>query len=167
MLRTTLCLVFACVSLAGAHAQSTWVDRIEILEAGIYSVDRIKSIDDPNLVTGKRNISDLRLIQQTTEVPARVGVTFGFRYRIGGENTGSMVPLKIVTRFPQEGLRNPARAETQYRDDYMSSVVVGQDVTTAYTFEAPWEAVPGVWVFEIWQASRKLGEQAFNVYLQS
>jgi len=166
MLRTTLCLVFACVCLAGAQAQSSWADSIEVVEAGIYAVDRIKSVDDPNLAAGRRNVSEMRFIQETREVPARVGVSFGFRYRVVGQNPGSSVSLKLITRFPPEGLRNPARTETQYRDDYMLSPVVGQDTITAYTFEAPWEAVPGVWAFEIWQGNRKLAEQTFNVYPQ-
>ena len=165
MLRTAVSIVLALFGLAGAHAQSAWVDRIEIVERGIYRSEIVKSVDDPNLAAGRINVvADVRLIRPTTDVPAQVGVSFGIRYRIVGPRRGDPVSLKMVTRFPAQGLRNPARSETHYRNDYLASRVVGEETTRTYTFEESWEAIPGTWTFEVWQGDRKLAEQSFNVY---
>ncbi len=102
MLRTTLCLLAAWLSLAAANAQPGYVARIEILEAGIFTVE---------------SLGEMRLVEATTNVPARVGVTFGVRYRIVGAEPGTPVALKFITRFPAQGLHNPARNETQFRDE--------------------------------------------------
>ena len=52
-------------------------------------------------------IASEKLLRRTTEITARLGVEFGLRYRIVGAPKGAKVPVKIVTIYPGDGLRNP------------------------------------------------------------
>ena len=88
------------------------------------------------------------------------GVSFGFRYRIVGSRRGDPVSL-TVTRFPAEGLRDPARNGTYYRNEILSRWKIGDEAGATFTFDAPWEAVPQL-VIELWHGDRKLAEQSFQ-----
>ena len=166
MLRIAIAFVVALFGLPGAHAQTSRIDRIEIFDAGLYQGGEItKKIDDPSHAIGFHTQSKGdKFVRQTTDVPAQVGVSFGFRYRIVGSRRGDPVSLTRITRFPAEGLRNPARNGTYYRNEILSHWKIGDEAGATFTFDAPWEAVPGTWVIELWQGDRKLAEQSFNVH---
>jgi hypothetical protein len=40
---------------------------------------------------------------------------------------------------------------------------VGKKVGYTYSFDEPWEAVPGNWSFQLWYREKKLAEQKFVV----
>lgn len=165
MLRTFISLTLALLGLASAHAQSARIDRIEIFERGIFQSETVKSVDDPSAAIGKRDVvTKERLVRDTTDVPAQLGIEFGIRYRIIGPRRGDQVSVIGVTKFPAQGLRNPARSETQFRDESVATETIGGSSYLGHRFDEAWEAVPGTWTFEIWQGNQKLAEQSFNVY---
>ena len=43
------------------------------------------------------------------------------------------------------------------------AMVIRADSYSGYSFDDPWEIVPGTWRFEIWLGGRKMAEQSFNV----
>jgi hypothetical protein len=171
MLRAALCLgVAALLGAAAAYAQaaapygqSGVVDRIEILDVGLFSVQRTKDIIDPGVTAGKRYEGVMRFLQPTTQVAALIGASFGIRYRVVGARPGSSVAIRVVWRFPSQGLLNPARGETVYQEEHTLTRVIGESAANTYTFDSPWEAVPGIWAIELWHGDRKLAEQSFTV----
>ena len=43
------------------------------------------------------------------------------------------------------------------------AMVIRADSYSGYSFDDPWEIVPGTWRFEIRLGGRKMAEQSFNV----
>jgi hypothetical protein len=76
-------LLAACLlvlSFDAARAQS--VQTIEITEYGVYTTASDASSAAPGTASGKiEQVSNIKLVQSTATVPARVGVEFGFRYK--------------------------------------------------------------------------------------
>ncbi len=155
----SLLLLAGISSAAGAQT----IQRIDIIEAGIYRSQRTEDRAAPGTATGNVHIvTDINLVQATTTVPARLGVQFGFRFKTAGQ-TGEKVRLKVVKLIPQPGIRNPNTGNTTVRDESDWDRTVGSTGFHAYTFDYPWEIVTGTWTFEIWDGNRKLAEQQFTV----
>jgi hypothetical protein len=146
-------------------AQAQTIQRIEILEFGIYTAQVDTRVPAPGTAFGPRDtISDAKLAQSTTTIPTRIGVRFGFRYRIVGEGNRA-VKLKVVARIPPPGIRNPKTGDTTREDvDFIGSKV-GEIAYTGYSFDDDSEMVPGTWTFEVWDADRKLASQSFEIVL--
>lgn len=146
------------------YAQSRLIERIDVRNAGIYDVEIARTTDDKNLVGGKKNIvSNRRNLQVTATVPARVCVSFGFEYVLLGTPTGAEVPVRMVTRFPAVGVRNPETGVTTYHHETVVLRTIGHVHFRSYTLEKEWEVVPGIWTFELWYGDRKLADRSFTL----
>lgn len=145
-------------------AQTSPINRIQILETGIYRSETIKRTDAPGTTGVINTVQNPRLINNTTTVPGLVGVRFGLRYIPLGDATGSNAPLKLVITFPPAGLRNPDTRQLLFRSENMVSVPIGASLYWEYHFENEWEIVSGLWSFEFWHHGTKLTEQRFCVY---
>jgi hypothetical protein len=161
--------------LSGVHAQA--VQRVDITEYGIYKTEAESFSAAPGTATGKvEEVSDIQLIEATTTVPARVGVEFGFRYKIVGQpnpaaQTGATIAgqaaatvnLKNITHIPAPGMRNPQTKNVTMTSVFSQDVKIGAEQVRLYRFIDPWEVVPGIWTLEIWDGDRKLASQSFLV----
>jgi hypothetical protein len=156
----SLLLLASISSTAGAQT----IQRIDITEVGIYRLGQVTETRGAlGTATGEVHIlADINLVQATTTIPARLGVTLGIRYRIVGQ-TGEKVRLKVVWLIPQPGIRNPNTGNTTVRDESDWDRTVGSMFHNGYTFDNPWEIVTGTWTYEIWDGNRKLATQSFNV----
>lgn len=141
------------------------VQRIVIVERGIYQTKEHGPLPTAaSLRTGDAPaLAEAKLLKATTEIPAKKGVHFGFKYRLVGEPKGGVVRLKVVTRFPKGGLRDPETRETYKHTASLVTETLGGVRYEGYAFDKPWELKPGRWVFEIWQDKRRLGAQEFTV----
>jgi hypothetical protein len=159
--------MFSLLSLLTAPsfaAQTPQVDRIEVVSAGMFKSKVAKKEASPGSATGTREvIASEKLLRQTADIKARLGDEFGFRYRIVGKPKSAKVPVKIVTVFPGEGLRNPKADKPTQRDELNEDRPIGRVLYESYHFDHDWEMVPGVWAFEIWYDGKKLAEQKFTV----
>lgn len=153
--------------ISGPQAPTSTVDRVTIIEKGIYLAEAAKDIEDKNVAAGATSVlNNVRLAKDTTTVPARVGTRFGFRAETDGSPIGAKVQLKVVIKYPEPGIINPNTHETTHRDEVIKTVALGGTRWTGYTMDDPWEVVPGRWTFEIWDGDRKLAEQNFTVVKQ-
>lgn len=144
-----------------AHAQD--LKRIDIVEYGTYTSKVDKVVSAPGTPTGTQNlVSDIRHVESTTTVPARLGAEFGFRYRLVG-NSGASVKLKKVTHIPAPGIRNPQTGNVNMTSVVFLDRTVGSTSFTSYTFDNSWEIVPGIWTVELWDGDRKMVSQGFLV----
>ena len=139
------------VSVTGAH----------VTEAGIYRARVVTKSAVPGVAGGTNEwLDSFMLVQATTNVPARVGTRFGFRYTIHGTPSNAPIVLKMVGEHPP--YKNPKTGKTETRDEYELQSWAGQTYTS-YLFEEDWELIPGTFRFEVWHRDKKLCEQSFMI----
>jgi hypothetical protein len=148
--------------LSSAIAQDgVSVTGADITEVGIYTARVVKTFAVPGVATGtNEGLDSFTLVQATTNVPARIGTRFGFRYTIRGTPSNAPIVLKMVGEHPP--YQNPGTGKTQTRDEYELQSWIGQTYTS-YLFEEKWELIPGKFKFEVWHGDKKLCEQSFMV----
>ncbi len=161
MKRFGLSIVFVLAATLAASAQT--IERVKILDFGIYTRDIISADKLSNVATGRINISqNFKLVQKTDTVVMKKGTTFGVRYETVGKPKGQQVKLTWVMRFPEPGLVDP-KGQRFYTNEFARDHTIGGESFRAYSLDEPWELVPGEWVFEFWDGPRKVGEQRFKV----
>jgi hypothetical protein len=102
------------------------------------------------------------VVRAGDRIPIEPGLTFGVEAAIDFLAEG--VDFAVATRwcFPPPGLTDPAtRNLTQRSPDKSFSFRKGETKILYFTFDEPWEMVPGVWALELWSGERKLGEKRF------
>lgn len=170
MRRIAFLLLFLPLLCGAATAQSITVQpaklQIAIVEYGLYDAAPGQKIADPTMPSGTREIvSDLRLTRVTNIVPGEVETAFGIRYEVTGGPQSGGIPVTIVTRFPNPGMRNPQTGKTAAFIQEKYKLESGWEYATGFAFDKEWEIVPGVWSFEIWYDGKKMAEQKFTVTL--
>jgi hypothetical protein len=147
-----------------AWAQSVTVERIDILDKGLYAIETGAGTAQANTPTGEVTaVTGSRNIEVTSAIAAKVGGEFGFRYTAIGEPAGAEVPFDIVIAYPKQGLTNPDTKTTLHESRYSQTKKIGEISYLGYGFEHDWEAEPGTWVFQIWHDGRKLADETFTV----
>jgi Domain of unknown function (DUF3859) len=147
---------------APVHAQAPSVDRIDIVEYGIYSVDRRVQGRDARGIN-QATAANVQHAATTKEIPARIGTTFGFRYKIVGKPDEAPITLRRIVVFPAPGLQPSSSSKPLARDEFAVQASVGETNYMFYTLEDAFELVPGIWAIEIWYGNRKLAAQSFTV----
>jgi hypothetical protein len=150
--------------LAGHAEDATRVDDIEIVDFGVYNAEVKYRVEDPSLASGgRRLVSNIKFVEKSERVPGRLGVQFGYRYKVIGEPAGAAVPLKFVLRYPEPGLKNPQNGNKKLLDEFTQDRTIGDIHARGYGFDNAWEIVTGVWTFEVWYQDRMLKDQKFTV----
>lgn len=145
--------------------QPVRIDRIELLDVGLYRAERAGHMGVPGSVAGSINrLTSVTFYERTTRVPAAVGVRFGLIFDLIGAPSGAVVPLRAIWRFPAPGLRDPrsGKVYTESVEDFPSPI--GEPRQRGYGFDNDWELVPGEWTLEILHGQRRLLSQTFTVY---
>jgi hypothetical protein len=159
-------LVFAFLLAAApaALAEDVRVDRIDLLDKGIYEVTIGEQTADASVPTGVASTPDtFKNIEATTEIPGRLGLEFGFQYEIVGAPAGAEVPVEITYTFPAPGIVDPADPKPVLESRITRSKKIGETIYLGYGFENEWEIVPGTWTFAVSYQGKELGEQSFTV----
>lgn len=154
------------MTLSTTHSagQPPLVDKVVIVEKGIYRAEIIRKMEIPTATGAINTVAGVRLLESTTYIPARKGVRFGVRYMIVGAQKGVPIDLRLTTRFPVAGLRNPRTGGHYFHSEHFAARMIGNTGYREYAFEHDWEVVPGKWTFEFWYRNRKVGEQSFCIY---
>ncbi len=101
------------------------------------------------------------LAEETTRVPARIGVAFGFTYFLNGKPEGRSVPLRYIWETP--GVAAPGKS-VLFREEFPWKCKTGSIGRHLVRFEEEWELVPGVWKLQVFREEQVLAEQSFTVY---
>jgi hypothetical protein len=164
MLRLLASSLLLLVLPAAPDARAQQVDRVEIVEWGIFQHEQMGVTPAPLAATGKTNlVTNVRIQQVTTTIPALVGMKFGFRFTVVGSPAGALVNLKCITRFPSQGIANPHTGKRFSTSEFHSTAITGVTTYRGYGFDYDWEVEPGPWTLEIWHEGRKLAEKTFMV----
>lgn len=153
--------------MSGAALAQT-VQRIDVLDYGLYCVTQTSETPDAGAVSGRTMVvKNTELAAATRTVPARVGVDFGFHFKIVGEPNGATVQVKKVTHVPHPGIRNPQGGSARLRGEILSSEKIGQVGYKGYGFDDAWEVVAGTWTFELWVGDKMFVSQSFDAVTPS
>ncbi len=165
-LRAVYCLVVALLSLGGqqAAAQDAKVDRLLIVEAGFYTARKTGEDQAPGTTMGHVNqLADVKFLEDPPDVTAKLGTSFGVRFRVVGDKRDATAKLRSVWKIPGSGIRNP-KNNNVYRESISNfDVTIGNTTTRGYSFDETWEIARGVWMLEIWQGDRRLLERSFMI----
>ena len=159
-MKATLSFLLLVLGFSGiAQAQSVEIDRIAIIDSGIYSVSSGSDADK----SPSGSDAGIKLIKKTSTIEARIGVTFGFQYVVVGRPRSEQVQLTEITLFPPPGLKDPKVKSMMLRHEQQIDVAIGELDATLFTLEHDWELVPGKWIFELRQGDRLLASETFEV----
>jgi membrane-associated HD superfamily phosphohydrolase len=141
----------------------TEISDITVFEYGQYHTTTTDSIFTGDGIQRKINLlSDINLIKKTDTISASLGISFGFRYTVYGFPPSRAVQMRIVNIYPSAGLRNPETKEVSTMFSRTSTVRIGNPLYTGYTFDYPWEIVPGEWTWQLWIDEKMLAKK--NIY---
>jgi hypothetical protein len=142
------------------------IQHVEILEFGTYQRGPVVSEEPPTATSFGRGMSQWeKHVTTTRRIPARIGTSFGFRYRIVGSPVGEIVPLTEVILLPAEGVKSPPGRQPFTRDVTATYAQLGQEGMAMFTFDYPWEMVAGIWTIQFWSGAKKIAEQSFEIYI--
>ena len=143
------------------------VDRLEIVESGFYdAANTTVTATSPSagaVTGGVQELRDVKLLAQPPAATARVGIGFAVRFRSFGERAGERAMLRSVWKIPPPGIVDPASGATFHESVAEFATTIGSNHLRGYSFDQPWEIVPGTWMLEIWQGDRKLLEKSFEI----
>ena len=154
-------LVFA----VSASAEAPQVEGFEVVRVGIYTSDVTSTERDANGVL-QNVIANSRLALNTTTIPAKLGVSFGFEFKITGQPDGAVVTIRKETHYPEPGAMPPGATKPLLVNSKMTNRALNEVSFSSYRLEESWELMPGKWAFEFWLGDRKLGEQEFTLVTQ-
>lgn len=145
------------------------VDRIAVLNVGIFRADTLETRDEPRSVTGVHEIvGKLHHVEDTTTVPNVNGQRFGFHYTVSGAPQGAKVTLKQVVIYPKKGFRSGRTGKLSYRDEVPYELTLGGGpFYCGFHLGANDKGVVGKWTFQLWFEDRMLAEQEFKLVSSS
>ncbi|MBE7495022.1 MAG: DUF3859 domain-containing protein [Verrucomicrobiaceae bacterium] len=150
-----LLLAISTSLLRGIAQEAVTVTGAEVTEAGTYTI--LKSFAVPGAAQEERSFI---LTEATTNVPARLGTCFGFRYTVRGTPAKAPVVLTIIAEHPP--FKNPKTGKTETKTKHELQASIGPSLTS-HVLEQPGELVPGKFKFEVWHQDKKLCEQSFTI----
>jgi len=140
------------------------VDRIDIVTRGIYAIAIKETVAAPGTAAGANHrLEKPTLTESTQTIPARVGLWFGFEFRIVGLPADGSAILKRTTIYPDGGVRNPATGKAVTRDEVTDTYKADGVPFVGFRFDHDWEMVPGIWTIEVSQDGKTLASQSFTV----
>lgn len=147
----------ALLAFAGAAiAQAPVVSKVELQQCGVYESKVERREDDTQSGSGKRTIvQDNRLVNETSRIPARVGVKFGCHVVLQGAPAGELAPFRAILRLPPGAWKEQLSGSQAYN--------IGEGGHVGYTFRSAETLARGEWTLQIWVGGRKLAEKTFFV----
>jgi len=149
---------------AGVFATDLVVRAAEIVGFGIFDASTTVARHGYTASTmAKDDVRGIRFLEYTTDIPAKLGVNFGFQYVINSSPRGKPIRVTSVIKFPEGGVKRPGgRLYTESRDTH--DVIIGKKALHGYGFDEEWEMVPGTWIFELWHRQARLIKKTFTIY---
>jgi hypothetical protein len=151
------------LAAGAARAQTVEVDRLELIDSGIYKVERgTPEKTAQGLKADVAEAEKVEPLESKVTIPAQIGTSFGVRYRIIGRPEGENIKLRRVVVFPPPGLQ-PSRGKRVPRDASVVPITMEKTNAFLYTLDDSFDLVPGIWTFELWYGDRNLLTQSFTL----
>ena len=160
---------FAAVGLAcafwAAPARAQAVPEARVVEYGEYVARRDLGVLPPDPDAGRTAplviVDQPRFVERTDRIEARPCRGFGIRFRLGPPDPAGTTRVTVRVTHPPMALPGGEVRET---GTYPQQV--GREPGFAgYSFDEPWEMVPGTWTYAVLSGDKVLVEQRFEVVL--
>jgi len=156
-MRIILAVIFVVSGLSLAQAQPPRIDRLDDIRPGVVSLGEVKKVADDNISTGERFEGGApKIVSVSKNISIKVGTVFGVQVHIIGKPAGANVPIRIIWRYPEPGLKSPTTGTTKFSDEHTDSRAIGTSPVFYWKLGEEWVLVPGIWTLELWQGDRKL-----------
>jgi hypothetical protein len=145
-----------------------------IVDHGVFDARPLRRrISAPGTTAG--SIGDLGeadpvLLRSTTNIPAKLGTTFGIRVRVDGSPrttaAGDLADVAVIQarmRVTHPPVKNPSTGAIVTVDEWSWPISLGVPLFGGWRFDDPTEVVPGRWLMQVWYGDRVLAEQAYDV----
>ncbi len=162
-MRASLVVIAAIAIFASAKFLSAAnVTGAEIVEYGIYEPVSVGSRKEPGVLTGQvKEVPLVKFKERTTIIPAKLGTSFGITVKLIGSPAGEKVNCWI--RWIRPTLTNLETKQSSERSEFPSRRPIGEVTPTGFTFEHPWELVPGRWTVQVFWDWKLVAEKTFTV----
>ena len=105
-------------------------------------------------------VEDPRIVRRTSRIEAQLCRRFGFMFTMDNLGPDESVDLTVTSAHPPILLPN-GRVSTGVT--YQMAVEGTRPGLVGFSFDDPWELVPGTWTFTVRLGDRVLTEQAYEV----
>jgi hypothetical protein len=143
-------------------------DRVDIVDFGAFRREaREPRKDAPDTSSRYVNVvaaeTTPTLLHRTDRIDGAVGTTFGLLFRAAGitDEFGGLAPIRIRVLHPPT--TNPQTGNVTRTEEWDAPANLGIIRFTGWTFDAPWELVPGTWTIEILQDGEVMARKEFTV----
>ena len=142
-----------------ASGQDATPATAEIVNCGeIQGAPSVGTIGAPQTATGYVNampaLATPTFKPGCPNIEAAVGTRFGIQVVAKGAPGVEAVPL--VTRVTHPEIRNPKTGQATTVDQWASPMNAGIPRVTGWSFDEPWEVVPGRWRIEMLDEKNKV-----------
>lgn len=162
-MRFLLTALFILAGGFGVAEAQTRIDGSRVIQRGYYELGTVKTIKDASISVGQRTEASATLKQSASRIEVENGTVLGFTFIVNGVPRDQNVNMRVIWRYPDPGMTNPATGRTKYTDEYDTPVRMNAEQTFYWTIGDPWQQVPGVWTCEIWYGQRRVVRQDFEV----
>jgi hypothetical protein len=165
----TLIVASLFLFLLRCDAQTNEFESVDLLEFGIFK--KTSSLDSgvfyprSDTFSRERHAVAAMLVEFTTEVPAQIGTSFGFRVRYRGQYPGALVHCTARCLHPK--LTDPTSGRSSEVEQFDASSESGREEYIRYTLKNAWELVPGEWKMQLWVGPKLMVEKTFTLYAPS
>jgi hypothetical protein len=111
----------------------------------------------PNTELGHINLinQDRRFDITTTQIPAQLGLSFGIRALFDGTTVPDKIDISVT---------HPPMGQAGITEQHWDAVISpDRPVLNVFSFEFPYEMVPGIWEFRLLHDGTELARQRFEV----
>ncbi|MBY0531306.1 MAG: DUF3859 domain-containing protein [Xanthobacteraceae bacterium] len=154
-----VCLAFSFAAVSPAAAQIRAAEQWY----GLYTVEGVQIIEDPNAPGGKRRVGGK--IREPAVNSSRIqhtpGSYFGFGYVLTGAPSSETITVRHVQLIPPPGLRDDA-GNVHDRIQSTLSLNSGRDLFIGISMGN--NTLAGTWTLQVWHEGRVLLERKFEVY---
>jgi len=167
--RHLLCLG-ALVFAVNAQAQVCEEPQAIVADSGSYeSLFTGQRVAAPGTARGFSDvIVASHLIDASDQVQAQLKRSFGFRYFLYCKGVGpSLIPVEIRVTHPP--ITNPQTSQISNQNALRDVAWANQDrrnLQTTFTFNEPWELVPGLWHVQVFYRDLLLIEKSYSVVVR-
>ena len=149
--------------LGGCAFGSPTVRDVVIVEYGLFEKKESGGTSRDEAAPAKKAEmgAEAKLIEQTTQIPAVLGTSFGVRVRFIGGQAGKPIPCIAKCLHPK--ITDPASGRTSEADQWEDAGMIGRPGFVGYRFENAWELVPGDWTIQIFVGGKLRTEKTFVV----